>query len=74
MSTDAQIRAAWTEHRAYLVDMAFRMLGDIGRAEDVVQEAFQRLSQSDFDAIEDARGWLIVVSARRRRAARKMLS
>jgi len=64
VSTDAQIRAAWTEHRAYLVDMAFRMLGDIGRAEDVVQEAFQRLSQSDFDAIEDARGWLIVVTSR----------
>jgi RNA polymerase sigma-70 factor (ECF subfamily) len=62
--TDAQIRGAWTEHRPYLVDMAFRMLGDIGRAEDVVQEAFQRLSQSDFDAIEDARGWLIVVTSR----------
>jgi RNA polymerase sigma-70 factor (ECF subfamily) len=44
--------------------MAFRMLGDIGRAEDVVQEAFHRLSQSDFDAIEDARGWLIVVTSR----------
>ena len=64
MPTDAQIRRAWTEHRPYLVDMAFRMLGDIGRAEDVVQEAFQRLSQSDFDAIEDARGWLIVVTSR----------
>ena len=64
MPTDAQIRGAWTEHRPYLVDMAFRMLGDIGRAEDVVQEAFQRLSQSDFDAIEDARGWLIVVTSR----------
>jgi RNA polymerase sigma-70 factor (ECF subfamily) len=44
--------------------MAFRMLGDIGRAEDVVQEAFHRLSQSDFDAIQDARGWLIVVTSR----------
>jgi RNA polymerase sigma-70 factor (ECF subfamily) len=64
MPTDAQIRGAWSEHRPYLVDMAFRMLGDIGRAEDVVQEAFQRLSQSDFDAIEDARGWLIVVTSR----------
>jgi RNA polymerase sigma-70 factor (ECF subfamily) len=62
--TDTQIRAAWSEHRPYLVDMAFRMLGDIGRAEDVVQEAFQRLSQSDFEAIEDARGWLIVVTSR----------
>ncbi|HEX4174673.1 MAG TPA: RNA polymerase sigma factor SigI [Acidimicrobiales bacterium] len=64
MPTDQQIKDAWIDHRPYLVDMAFRMLGDIGRAEDVVQEAFQRLSRSDFDAIEDARGWLIVVTSR----------
>ena len=64
MPTEQQIRDAWVEHRPYLIDMAYRMLGDIGRAEDVVQEAFQRLSQSDFDAIEDARGWLIVVTSR----------
>jgi RNA polymerase sigma-70 factor (ECF subfamily) len=64
MPTEQQIKDAWIDHRPYLVDMAFRMLGDIGRAEDVVQEAFQRLSRSDFDAIEDARGWLIVVTSR----------
>jgi RNA polymerase sigma-70 factor (ECF subfamily) len=64
MPTEPQIADAWVEHRPYLVDIAFRMLGDIGRAEDVVQEAFQRLSRSDFDAIEDARGWLIVVTSR----------
>ena len=64
MPTEQQIRDAWTDHRPYLVDMAFRMLGDIGLAEDVVQEAFHRLSQSDFDAIDDARGWLIVVTSR----------
>jgi RNA polymerase sigma-70 factor (ECF subfamily) len=64
MPTEQQIKDAWIGHRPYLVDMAFRMLGDIGRAEDVVQEAFQRLSKSDFDAIEDARGWLIVVTSR----------
>jgi RNA polymerase sigma-70 factor (ECF subfamily) len=64
MPTEQQISDVWTEHRPYLVDMAFRMLGDIGRAEDVVQEAFQRLSQSDFDGIQDARGWLIVVTSR----------
>src|SRR5215471_12607767 len=64
MPTEQQIRDVWVEHRPSVVDMAFRMVGDIGRAEDVVQEAFQRLSQSDFDAIEDARGWLIVVTSR----------
>jgi RNA polymerase sigma-70 factor, ECF subfamily len=62
MPTDQQIEAAWAAHRSYLVDLAFRMLGDIGRAEDAVQEAFTRLSQSD--AIADERGWLIVVTSR----------
>jgi RNA polymerase sigma-70 factor, ECF subfamily len=31
-----QVVQAWNEHRPYLVDLAFRMLGDIGAAEDVV--------------------------------------
>jgi RNA polymerase sigma-70 factor (ECF subfamily) len=64
MPTEQQIKETWIDHRPYLVDMAFRMLGDIGRAEDVVQDAFDRLTRSDFDAIEDARGWLIVVTSR----------
>jgi RNA polymerase sigma-70 factor (ECF subfamily) len=64
MPTEQQFNDAWTDHRSYLVDLAFRMLGDIGQAEDVVQEAFYRLSRSDFDRIEDERGWLIVVTSR----------
>ncbi|HYB46377.1 MAG TPA: hypothetical protein VED20_03315, partial [Streptosporangiaceae bacterium] len=32
---DEQVIQAWNEHRPYLVDLAFRMLGDIGAAEDV---------------------------------------
>jgi RNA polymerase sigma-70 factor (ECF subfamily) len=64
MTTEQQITDAWVDHRPYLIDMAFRMLGDIGRAEDVVQEAFHRLSRIDFDAIDDPRGWLIVVTSR----------
>jgi RNA polymerase sigma-70 factor, ECF subfamily len=55
---------AWRAHRAYLVDLAFRMLGDIGAAEDVVQEAFFRLLQAPIDDINDERGWLIVVTSR----------
>jgi hypothetical protein len=33
------------------------MLGDIGAAEDVVQDAFSRLIRADLGEIEDERGW-----------------
>jgi RNA polymerase sigma-70 factor (ECF subfamily) len=54
----------WREHRAHVLNVAFRMLGNIGDAEDVVQEAFTRLARTDLDAITDVRGWLIVVVGR----------
>src|SRR5690348_3734408 len=59
-----KITQAYAAHRSYLVDLAFRMLGDIGAAEDVVQEAFSRLMRADVGEIEDERGWLIVVTSR----------
>ena len=61
---DAKISQAYADHRPYLVDLAFRMLGDIGAAEDAVQDAFSRLMRADLDGIEDERGWLIVVTSR----------
>ena len=60
----AAVSRAYAEHRPYLVDLAFRMLGDIGAAEDVVQDAFARLMRADIGAIDDERGWLIVVTSR----------
>jgi RNA polymerase sigma-70 factor, ECF subfamily len=61
---DEQVIRAWNAHRPYLVDLAFRMLGDIGAAEDVVQDAFSRLIKTMPGEIEDERGWLIVVTSR----------
>jgi RNA polymerase sigma-70 factor (ECF subfamily) len=61
---DGRISQAYADHRPYLVDLAFRMLGDIGAAEDVVQDAFSRLMRADFNEIEEERGWLIVVTSR----------
>ena len=58
------VTQAYLDHRPYLVDLAFRMLGDIGSAEDVVQDAFSRLMRADLGEIEDERGWLIVVTSR----------
>ena len=61
---DEQVIQAWNEHRPYLIDLAFRMLGDIGAAEDAVQDAFARLLRARPGEIEDERGWLIVVTSR----------
>lgn len=64
MTTNARVDDAWAAHRPNLISLAFRMLGDIGEAEDVVQEAFTRLLSAEPDDIEDARGWLTVVTSR----------
>jgi RNA polymerase sigma-70 factor (ECF subfamily) len=63
-SAEDQIAEAWRRHRPYLVNLAYQMLGDIGDAEDVAQEAFLRLARADFDAIDDIRAWLTVVTGR----------
>lgn len=64
MQSSDQIARAWTADRPYLIDLAFRILGDIGAAEDIVQEAFFRLVQTPLGGVDDARGWLIVVTSR----------
>jgi len=63
--TDAPaVEAAWRSHRPYLVNLAYQMLGDVGEAEDVAQEAFLRLAREDVAGIDDIRGWLTVVAGR----------
>src|SRR6202012_5008959 len=63
-SAEDRIAEAWRRHRPYLVNLAYQMLGDGGDAEDVAQEAFLRLASADFDAIDDLRAWLTVVTGR----------
>jgi RNA polymerase sigma-70 factor (ECF subfamily) len=61
---DPAFAALWREHRRRMLDIAFRMLLDLGDAEDAVQEAFTRLSRIDLATIDDAEGWLVVVTSR----------
>src|SRR5262245_36535881 len=58
------IDEAWTENHRLLLDVAYRMLGSLNDAEDVVQEAFARLVRADVDRIDDVRAWLVVVVSR----------
>jgi RNA polymerase sigma-70 factor (ECF subfamily) len=64
MSSPPSVEAAWRSHRPYLVNLAYQMLGDVGEAEDVAQEAFLRLSRADPSQIDDVRAWLTVVAGR----------
>jgi RNA polymerase sigma-70 factor (ECF subfamily) len=55
---------AWREHRRHVLDIAFRMLGNLAEAEDAAQEAFIRLVRADLDEIDNVGGWLVVVVSR----------
>ncbi len=63
-SPSDQVTEAWHRQRPYLVNLAYQMIGDVGDAEDVAQEAFLRLARADLDEIDDVRGWLTVVASR----------
>lgn len=63
-SVSEKTTEAWRRHRPYLINLAYQMLGDVGEAEDVAQEAFLRLSRADLNEIEDVRAWLTVVAGR----------
>jgi RNA polymerase sigma factor (sigma-70 family) len=51
-------------HRRHLRAVAYRMLGSLSDADDVLQEAWLRFDRSDADAVENMRGWLTTVVAR----------
>src|SRR5258708_4926420 len=55
---------AWRDHGRHVVDVAYRLLGSVTEAEDMVQEAFARLVRADQQSIDDVRGWLVVVVTR----------
>jgi RNA polymerase sigma-70 factor (ECF subfamily) len=62
--TDVQLGRAWRDHHRDVLDVAFRVLGSVSEAEDVVQEAYARLVRANVDEIDDVKGWLVVVATR----------
>ena len=54
----------FAQARPRLLRLAYSELGDLGEAEDVVQEAWLRLERVDADAIENLDGWLTTVIGR----------
>jgi RNA polymerase sigma-70 factor (ECF subfamily) len=60
----AGIDETWHRHRRRVLDVAYRMLGSVHDAEDIVQEAYSRLLAVDIESLDDVRGWLVTVTSR----------
>ena len=52
------------EYRTHLLGIAYRMLGEMGSAEDVVQEAWLRWQRADVADIREPRAWLSAATVR----------
>jgi RNA polymerase sigma-70 factor (ECF subfamily) len=55
---------AFEAQRAHLLGIAYRMLGEMAAAEDVVQEAWLRWQRTEETEIHDPRAWLSAVTVR----------
>lgn len=51
-------------HRDLLFGVAYRMLGSVADAEDIVQEAWLRWDRVDTSRVEDSRSYLVQISTR----------
>ncbi|MGW6357319.1 RNA polymerase sigma-70 factor [Streptomyces sp. NPDC055092] len=63
MATDTVIEV-FEEHRPVLMGVAYRMLGRVADAEDVVQDAWLRWAQADRDEVREPRAYLVRVATR----------
>ncbi|MFB9967647.1 RNA polymerase sigma-70 factor [Sinosporangium siamense] len=54
----------FAEHRGLLHAVAYRVLGSVAEAEDVVQDTWLRWSRVDVDTVVDAEGYLVRVVTR----------
>lgn len=59
MTTDT-----FLDHRALLFGVAYRMLGRVAEAEDLVQETFVRWQRQDVASIQSPRAWLVATITR----------
>ncbi|HSI62083.1 MAG TPA: sigma factor, partial [Candidatus Saccharimonadia bacterium] len=55
---------AFEEHRNLMTGVAYRMLGSVSDAEDMVQEAWLRWNGADTAEVKSPRSWLLTVVSR----------
>lgn len=56
--------AAFEAQRSLLTGVAYRMLGSVSDAEDMVQETWLRWNRTDAAGVEEPRSWLVTVVSR----------
>ncbi|GAA1509845.1 RNA polymerase sigma factor SigJ [Streptomyces synnematoformans] len=56
--------AEWTAHRPAVFGAAYRILGTVTEAEDVVQDVWLRAADADLSDVRDLRAWLVTLAAR----------
>src|SRR5215831_17017975 len=64
METHDWLARQFETERPRMRALAYRMLGSLAEADDVVQEVWLHLSRSDTSAIANLGGWLTTVVAR----------
>ena len=69
MDEVAELADRFEAHRARLRAVAYHTLGSPDEADDAVQEAWLRLSRSDFSSIQNLGGWLTTVAVAHRLAS-----
>jgi RNA polymerase sigma-70 factor (ECF subfamily) len=64
VTPEEELAAEFAEHRSVLVGAAYRVVGSVVDAEDVVQETWLRWSAADREDVRDVRAYLIRITTR----------
>lgn len=64
MNADSTTLPVFQEHRSLLFGIAYRMLGSVSEAEDMVQETFLRWQRQTISEIKSAKAWLTAAITR----------
>ena len=64
MTPEEELAAEFADHRQVLIGAAYRVVGSVVDAEDVVQETWLRWSAADREEVRDVRAYLIRITTR----------